>query len=482
MHDKFSPVPNGVVYFDGFYDSSVNTNFWVATVAGATTITEASGKVTMVHDAGGAAGSGLLATLKRFGWQNTLSVGIALETGSLAADGNHAEASLVLYKDSTHYIRFGAYRDTAGGVNQLKYLRYKMAAGAETVVSIGTEITDATPHRYSIVILGDHAVLMLDENVVHDIETADFVDYYAWLESTASAVGDHIHAAFSRFLCAKSIDFLSGVVLPADVKHPFAGSVTLGGVNASEITFDAATHGRQFELTLAAALVRGTVAKAVQNDGGAYTDYTSQCNDMGTRDVVLLPAVPVAGDAFIVMAAEKFCYVDVYMEGGIFNTDNVIAIKYWNGGAWAAIPGVSDGTFSTQSLGQSGRVSFAPPVDWAAVAINGYTGYPVSFEVTTAGTVQPLATHIQVSLDSSTGFDQVAQEFTDLTIYLKSNFPTLGYQTNPGDSLVYTQAIGHRDVSINGFRCNGDTKLGFQLSAVPDKNVVIPYFGFTRRI
>jgi hypothetical protein len=116
------------------------------------------------------------------------------------------------------------------------------------------------------------------------------------------------------------------------------------------------------------------------------------------------------------------------------------------------------------------------------VAIDGYTGYPVSFEVATAGTVQPLATHIQVSLDSSTGFDQVAQEFTDLTIYLKSNFPTLGYQTNPGDSLVYTQAIGHRDVSINGFRCNGDTKLGFQLSAVPDKNVVIPYFGFTRRI
>jgi hypothetical protein len=51
-----------------------------------------------------------------------------------------------------------------------------------------------------------------------------------------------------------------------------------------------------------------------------------------------------------------------------------------------------------------------------------------------------------------------------------------------GDKMEYVQAIGIRDVDINGYRCYGDTKIGFQLGATPGKNVAIPYFGFTRRL
>jgi len=506
MHDKFSPVPNGVTYFDGFNDSSINAAFWNQVTAGAVTIAEATGVLSINHEAAAALGAAYVQSIRKFGWQNTILVGITLSTGSAGADGDHAEASIVLFKDATHYIRFGPYRDTSEAKNNLACIRYNMGAGALAVYK--GAVTDAVLHKYSIVVLGDHAVFMLDENIVYDMETTEFVDYYLRLESAAPAAGDHIHAGFTDFICAKSANILSDLVTPGssasisadvaiidgkidiidtlldtiDTKHTFSGNVTLTDTTAVELTFDAATHGAEFELVLAAALLRGTVPKAVMKDGGAYTDYTVECNNLTTRDVKLLPSVPANGDAFIVSSHEKFCYIDVYMEGGVANTDNVIALKYWDGDSWEAIPGVVDGTFDTQSLGKSGRVSFSPPVDWAEVAIDGYTGYPVEFVVTTFGADVPYATHIQVGLDSSSGFDQVAQEFTDLTVYIKRSFPTIGYQTNPGDSLTYVQGIGHRDVDINGFRCCGDTKVGFQLSATPDKNVVIPYFGFTRRL
>jgi len=506
MHDKFSPVPNGVTYFDGFNDSSINADFWQQTTVGAVTIAEASGILSINHEIAGALGSAFIQSIRKFGWQTAISAGITLVTGSAGGDGDHAEASIMLYKDATHYIRFGPYRDTSEAKNNLACIRYNMGAGA--LAEYKGAVTDATLHKYAIIILGDHVVFILDENIVYDMETALFVDYYIRLESAAPAAGDHIHANFTNFACTKSANLLLDLVAPGsaaslaadiaildgkidiidtlldtmDIKNTFSGNVTLTDTTTTELTFDAATHGAEFELVLAAALLRGTVPKAVMNDGGAYTDYTTECNNVITRDIKLLPSVPANGDAFIVSSHEKFCYIDVYMEGGIANTDNVIALKYWDGDTWEAIPGVVDGTFDTQSLGKSGRVSFSPPVDWAEVAIDGYTGYPVEFVVTAFGVDVPYATHIQLGLDSSSGFDQVAQEFTDLTVYIKRNFPTIGYQTNPGDSLTYVQSIGHKDVDINGFRCYGDTKVGFQLSATPDKNVVIPYFGFTRRL
>jgi hypothetical protein len=503
MHDKFSPVPNGVTYFDGFFDGVINPDFWTELATGTVDVSENVGNLTILHDAGGLSGYGHLTSIKRFGWQTTISVDLTLTTGSAGADGNHAEASLVLYKDATHYIKFGPYRDTAAGKNHISCLRYKMG-GAETVSYIGANLTDALLHTYSIIVLGDHAVLKLDGTIISDFETIDFVDYYIQLEIDTTANADHIHATFTNFICAKSpnmlsssssmgtlvadiatidgkVDIIDNILDAMDTKITFSGNITLPDTTPVELTFDTATYGSQFELSLAAALLRGTVPKAVVNDGGVYTDKTSECNSMITRNIKLLPSVPANNDAFIVMAASKFCYIDIYMEGGVFNTNNTFAIKYWNG-AWTAIPGVVDGTFDTKSLGKSGRVSFSPPADWATTTINGYTGYAVEFVVTTFGTDVPYASHVQVGLDNSSGFDQVAQEFSNLSVYIKRNFPTITYQDNPGDALTYVQGIGHRDIDLNGLRCYSDTKIGFQLAATPDKTVVIPYFGFTKRL
>lgn len=523
MHDKCNPTPNDVAYIDPFKDSHLDTTFWVSAVTGGVTVTEGIGLLSIDHEIAAVVGSGSITTLKKFGWHQTISAGLTLVTGSIAGDGNHAEAGITLYKDATHFVKFGPYRDTAAGTNRLSMLHYQNG-GADNYVAFSATICDALSHQYTIVMLENRAILLLDGAIVYDFELVGFVDYTVALDATVTAVGDHVHANFANFMCIKNTDFISSLfqanssaaliamltatdlvvddihadlitvdgiaddikaqVLLMDTKHMFSGHIDLPNTTAVELTFDSATHGDQFELVLAAALGMGIMEKAVVSDNGSYTDFTSQCNSLTTRDVRMLPAVPVTNqDAFIVMAAAKFCYIDVYMEGGIVNTNNVIAIQYYKDDhTWVNIPGVTDGTFDTQSLGKSGRVSFSPPADWDTQTLDGFTGYAVRFYVTTAGADVPYATHIQLSDDTSESFDQVAGVFDTLLVYIKRNFPTIGYQTMIGDKMEYVQAIGIRDVDINGYRCYGDTKIGFQLGATPGKNVAIPYFGFTRRL
>jgi len=479
--DRYNPNPNGVTHVDPFSDGHIDDLFWVATPVGGMSVTESSGRINMDHEAAAAIGSGLMASKFLFGWQTTCSVGIKLDTGSLAADGDHAEASLVLYMDPTRYIKFGPYRDTSETKNSLKRIRYNPGSGE--VVTDLAGVVDNVCHQYTIAILENHAIFMVDGVIVYDLETSAFQDYCCQLESIIPSVGDHVHAQFTNFIVSKDTCFLAGIYPPNAVKE-FSGVITLTDTTPGEITFDSATYGKEFELVLAAGLGMGTVGKAVKIYGGgaSFTDYTVEANNLVTRDVKPFLTTPVNGDQFAVMAAAKFCYVDVYMEGGVANTNIVLTLKYWNGSSWVAIPGVVDGTFDTQSLGKSGRVSFSPPANWATKTINGYTGYPIVWEVTTTNTDVPYITHIQVSDNTSAAFDQVAAPFDTLTAYIKRNYPSTGYPLMYADKMEYIQAIGDRDVDINGFRCIGDTKVGFQLGVTPPKSVVIPYFGYARRI
>jgi hypothetical protein len=479
MSDRYNPNPNGVTHVDPFLDGHIDSFFWESTPSGGVTITESNGRINIDHEAAAAIGSGLLSSKFLFGWQTTNSVGITLATGSLAADGDHAEASLVLYKDVANYIKFGPYRDTSEAKNANR-IRINLGLG-ESVIDLSA--VDNFCHQYTISVLENHTLFLLDGVIVYDLETIGFLDYLIRFESVVQNAADHVHAQFTNFIISKDTHFLAAIYPPNPIKT-FSGNITLTGITPAELTFDAATYGAEFELVLVAGLGKGTVGKAVKiyNAGTTFTDYTIASNNLVTRDVKPFTSAPVNGDQFAVMAAYKFCYVDVYMEGGVANTNNVLTLKYWNGAAWAAIPGVVDGTFDTQSLGKSGRVSFVPPAGWATKTIDGYTGYAIVWEVTAASTDVPYITHIQVSDDTATSFDQVAAAFDTLLVYIKRNYPITGYSSMFADKMEYIQAIGERDVDINAFRCLGDTKVGFQLNTTPAKNVVIPYFGYARRL
>ena len=130
-----------------------------------------------------------------------------------------------------------------------------------------------------------------------------------------------------------------------------------------------------------------------------FVDETSAAQDDVANDMTLLPAVPAIGCAYYFGFDQMFDAVALNVgTAGIGNW--TIEWQYWNGAAWTALAGVTDGTTSFQVAGLH-DVSFTRPVaDWATVAVNGVTKYWVRAEVTgyVGITTQPLGTQAWIKI------------------------------------------------------------------------------------
>ncbi len=109
---------------------------------------------------------------------------------------------------------------------------------------------------------------------------------------------------------------------------------------------------------------------ARRDDGGAFTDYTAAA---GTRfsyeDVLPMRAAPVLNDAWYLGHTGKFSTAVHYITvPGVGNY--AITWEYWNGGAWAAIPGAVDDT-AGYTVGGYKAVHFAQPANWQTTSVNG---------------------------------------------------------------------------------------------------------------
>lgn len=138
---------------------------------------------------------------------------------------------------------------------------------------------------------------------------------------------------------------------------------------------------------------RYRLVNAQADDGGVLTNETPAANEESPDDMTLLPAVPAVGDAYYFGSATVFQEVVLEISTLAIATTLTLAWEYWNGGAYVAIPAVLDGTeLGATPLGQSGRVTFTPPGDWAPDTIGGRLAYHVRLRVTAAAgvTQQPL--------------------------------------------------------------------------------------------
>lgn len=103
----------------------------------------------------------------------------------------------------------------------------------------------------------------------------------------------------------------------------------------------------------------------------------------------------IAGDGFTVGHNEKFDRV--YVDMGVVNTANsVLTARYFNGEKFTALT-ITDGTIAagTDTLGQTGTISFAMPADWTPLEIDGDSGYHILFTVS-------------VTLDEDTRIDELS--------------------------------------------------------------------------
>lgn len=165
---------------------------------------------------------------------------------------------------------------------------------------------------------------------------------------------------------------------------------------------------------LALKLAEG-VFGAIADDGGAQTNETVAANSATANDMHLFPAVPAVNDAFYFGYLNPFSLLKLKIGTAGVGTWTA-AWEYYNGSAWVALPGLTDGTVAFTAAAGDHNVTFSIPSDWAKTAILGFSGYWIRARVATysAVTTQPLGT--QAWINSATelnSLDKIRIEVRD---------------------------------------------------------------------
>ena len=204
--DPWMRNPTLLEILDTFDDSQISTYKWTTPViVGGTSITEAGG-VLNIKNVGGAAGlSYLPSRYAEYGKHSRISVDLALVIGSVLGDGNHAEASLVLYKNANNWIRYGPYRDFGSSINNRAYLRI-MQGGVLTTTAVDISICDTDIRTFTISQTGLDVVFYLNGIRATSFEWPEFIGFQAFLEAGTTGAGQHIEVHFDDFEVQDSYD------------------------------------------------------------------------------------------------------------------------------------------------------------------------------------------------------------------------------------------------------------------------------------
>ena len=111
-----------------------------------------------------------------------------------------------------------------------------------------------------------------------------------------------------------------------------------------------------------------------------FTDDTVEANSVGGTAFSAFDAAPATGDMVYVGCNNQFEGVEFLMARlGVDAGATTVAYEYWNGVAWAVIPGAVDGS---TMLTAEGRLTFKAPRDWAQTLVNGVTAFYVRLNLT----------------------------------------------------------------------------------------------------
>jgi hypothetical protein len=125
----------------------------------------------------------------------------------------------------------------------------------------------------------------------------------------------------------------------------------------------------------------GTLDQVWQVDASGapdYVDETTDANDAGAGDWTIFFSPEAVGDYMMIGQTVPFASVTFSCAGGTAGVDGgslALAYEFWDGAAWTALTGVSDGTTMFTAGATAGQVfAFTQPSTWAAVALG--TGAP----------------------------------------------------------------------------------------------------------
>lgn len=462
--------PTNVSDYDDF---SVDTGMWATAVtSGSTTAIRTTTPGTdpcfrILNAGAGTAGSGHLPHATNFPAQCTFSV----EIEATAMTGAGSAAYLTLYKDATHYIKFGKFK--SGAVDCNIHLRYNLGAG-EVTESLTADAINTDKTTYKIKVTEHTALLYHGTTLVKVLPFTDLVNYELRLEGYTTDNTDTLTVYFQNVQMANIAELFAAAGSRAVVAEPETGNLTMDSTTPVEQEFTQATHGKVFKLNILYDLGCAEVDYCYQDDGGVFTDETTDARDIGTDDVNIVPAAPAINDALYIGADAAFKRCDISMVGSTaLNVDNVFAWEGWTGAAWVALAGLADGTNAgTRAFEQTGKVTWTSVL--ASTTVNGQAGYWIRARVTTAGSVCRLS-RVLVIKDGATDFDSLAEYNTVLTLKI---FQKIGaaYPTYPQDEWPFTHLASlNSSPSVDNLLCQSDTKISLTADQTPTASITIPY-------
>lgn len=121
------------------------------------------------------------------------------------------------------------------------------------------------------------------------------------------------------------------------------------------------------------------IGYAFYDDGGAFTDETTDANSDAAGDVPMVPVAPAVNDAFYFGHASQFNSV-ILLVGTNGAGSYTLTWEYWNG-AWVTLTALVDGiTNYTAGTGYRKRTHNVP-TDWVTTTVNGQSGFWVRARV-----------------------------------------------------------------------------------------------------
>lgn len=147
-----------------------------------------------------------------------------------------------------------------------------------------------------------------------------------------------------------------------------------------------------------------TTWRVTTNAGVAYTNDTAAVTDYSAATNSNLDALDTLanGDWVVAGYSARFNNLYVDMDAANLNVNAAtLAVAYWNGTAWAAVAGLSDGTISGgATFRQDGTISWTMPTDWQQNTVDGVTAFHVRLSVSAALSAQVDVDEVRV-IDSS---------------------------------------------------------------------------------
>lgn len=155
-----------------------------------------------------------------------------------------------------------------------------------------------------------------------------------------------------------------------------------------------------------------------QDNGGVFTSMLDEFNDATDANCEPYDASSAEDDAFYIGQDVPFTKVTFDYANGTAGATGVVEWEYWNGSAWAALTGVTDGTDSFKTPVADGlTLTFNKPGDWAKTTVNsGASLYFIRARLTaTTYTTEPILDQGFVGGDATltAALDEIEAESAD---------------------------------------------------------------------